>query len=425
MPMVTPQKSRELMELARQILEQVGNHNSSIHSCALLLRALHKLGATDAYALKVTATAYNKAYQEFEKKYGRVRSDADLEACSRAGGASCTTRKEARQGELGGHLVVVVPRLMGGRDGVLDPSIAQLDWPSAGIELRPACFAADPRFLRGLGPMGGVINDVLVVYEADPKEDSYKRWEEKLGIDSETEDMLLLLQRPGQYMFPASEWDPLPLVDPPTRIPKLKPRMPMSADRTDMVQFVAVCERKTCRAAFLVSGGLGGTPGTTFEFPTHYAGPCPECWAHGVILAGKYVMTETSAIFTPSSDADRELFERVRSLLRVALDKEVSPEEFQREARAKAPEASWLWDKVPVLASRDEFIKWVMLFLTGVSAVSDITVAACTVYSTFHKPSPTQPIQQLALPPEIIELLKAKLSDNSPPPASAPDGGNK
>jgi hypothetical protein len=173
------------------------------------------------------------------------------------------------------------------------------------------------------------------------------------GISTRRRTFGIQVQRPkpeASYLYPAHDNAPGPIprrnkAKSAQRANKQTPRKRLTgAD----VELAAVCENKACRTAFPANFGLGGNIGAHFDLQTHYSGPCPRCGGRGVVPAGEYVITDTAAAFTPKTDADLEVFERARALLRAALASDMTPEQFQKEAADKIPELASTWKKFPL-----------------------------------------------------------------------------
>jgi len=150
-----------------------------IQTSALLAKAFHTHGYPNAYLLTVGVEIFNPALLAWVEENGPPETPEQAAACDRAGGITIHLGAGHDQAidadRWKGHLVVVVPDAIDGRDCMFDLSVTQVNKHGYGIVLRPVVAKLKPErsFVHGKSPMIQDINGSRVRYMAYPGDKSF------------------------------------------------------------------------------------------------------------------------------------------------------------------------------------------------------------------------------------------------------------
>lgn len=150
-----------------------------IHTSALLAKALHAYGYPDAYLLTVGVEIFNPAFLAWVAEYGPPETPEQAAACDASGGLTIHLGaghdQSVEADRWKGHLVVVVPDAMDGRDCMFDLSVTQVNKCGFGVVLQPVVAKLKPEysFVHGDSPMIQDINGSRVRYMAYPDDKSF------------------------------------------------------------------------------------------------------------------------------------------------------------------------------------------------------------------------------------------------------------
>jgi len=150
-----------------------------IHTSALLAKAFHAYGYPDAYLLTVGVQIFNPAFLAWVKKHGPPETPEQAAACDDSGGVTIHLGaghdQPIDEDRWKGHLVVVVPNAMDGRDCMFDLSVPQVNKHGYGIVLQPVMAVLKPEgsFVHGETPMIPDMNGSRVRYMAYPEDKSF------------------------------------------------------------------------------------------------------------------------------------------------------------------------------------------------------------------------------------------------------------
>lgn len=152
-----------------------------IQTSALLAKSLHAHGYPDAYLLTVGVDICNPAYFKWLNEHGQPTTDEQQAACEREGGfcvhLGAGYDRATEIGRWNGHLVVIVPNANGGRCGIIDLTLPQVNDMADEIDLEPLCSLLEPNssFFDG-NKLEIIQNECLLVYQAFPDDTSFKNF---------------------------------------------------------------------------------------------------------------------------------------------------------------------------------------------------------------------------------------------------------
>lgn len=142
---------------------------------SVLQDVLHALGASDAYCL----ASHMKVFSPAETR--RLGHDpaawAQTEFSVYDGALPRVVLGEtgsASADEWHGHLVVIVPNGMDGRDLLLDLSIERANQPAQGILLRPITMKTPLSFAEGGQILSYIVNQCRILYKALPDNHTFE-----------------------------------------------------------------------------------------------------------------------------------------------------------------------------------------------------------------------------------------------------------
>ena len=174
--------STDILNIVRAVQNVIAENNLEdhcIHTSALLVKALHANGYPDAYLLTVGVEVFNPIFLRWVEEHGPPETPEQGDSCAAAGGVAIHLGAGHEQSieadKWKGHLVVVVPDALDGRDCMFDLSVTQVNKYGHGIALQPVVAKLKPerRFVHGHSPMIQDMNGCRVQYTAYPNDKSF------------------------------------------------------------------------------------------------------------------------------------------------------------------------------------------------------------------------------------------------------------
>lgn len=158
-----------------------------IQAACVLLSVLRTKGIKGAYPLAVKVRIFNPKFTE-RLKIEPPPNTPELEAQWKAEGCIgiIIGGKDAPAGDWPGHLVVIIPGGLKGKDALCDLTITQANKPEWNIQLGPILISVRESHLRGKEALGVPLNGCQIIYEAFPDDQSFKEtpvWKGKLKRD--------------------------------------------------------------------------------------------------------------------------------------------------------------------------------------------------------------------------------------------------
>ena len=150
-----------------------GGRLSCIASCAALLDVLHRLGYDKAYPLTVEARVLNPVATRHAERCGWMPDGSEAPK----GSVIADIGPEAADvgpHHWAGHLVVIVPNLLGERHVLLDPTIMQANKPGTGINLPAISVTVRDDMISGEKLRQLSANGSTVFYRFRPTDHSYR-----------------------------------------------------------------------------------------------------------------------------------------------------------------------------------------------------------------------------------------------------------
>jgi len=186
----------------QQIMKKIGIEHHCIEASALLASVFHRRGFPDAYLLTVGVEILSPTFIKWIDEHGFPETDEQQEACDAAGGRvihlGAGHDQEVAQGQWKGHLIVVVPNCMDGRDCMFDLALPQVNSVASDINMKPLVTKLNPdgSFVDGNEKMTKLMFDCSVRYTAYPKDKSFNSegdCMQKQGLDLAVADVQELL----------------------------------------------------------------------------------------------------------------------------------------------------------------------------------------------------------------------------------------
>lgn len=199
--------STDILTIVRAVQNVIAENSLEdhcIHTSALLAKALHANGYPDAYLLTVGVEVFNPMFLRWIEEHGPPETPEQGDSCAAAGGVVVHLGAGHNQileaDKWKGHLVVVVPDALDGRDCMFDLSVTQLNIRGYGIELQPVVAKLKPErsFVHGHSPMIQHMNGCRVRYTAYPDDNSFNDHGDCMtipGIDQALREVMQELAR--------------------------------------------------------------------------------------------------------------------------------------------------------------------------------------------------------------------------------------
>jgi hypothetical protein len=157
-------------------LDKIGEAQSCILVTAVLLDVLKAKGIKDAYPLTVKYKVLNpKAAERVKNEMLLPQTPEQVAQWNASGCAIVSITDEDTTTHWAGHLVVVIPKGLKGRDAICDLAITQASAPEWDIRLYPVLMGALDSFLNGTEKFSVPMNGCLIMYEALPDNQSFRQ----------------------------------------------------------------------------------------------------------------------------------------------------------------------------------------------------------------------------------------------------------
>lgn len=174
---------QRLYQVVIEELERVGESHSCIMAAAVLIDVLNAKGMKEAYPLTVKSKIFDPKFASRLKREPFPQTPELLDEWM-ADGCSMVTigHGEGSSRQWPGHLIVIIPKALGGRNAALDLTVTQANVPAWGIELIPLMMAVPDEFLTGAKWFRAPVNGSIVIYEAFPEDRSFEEtplWSKK------------------------------------------------------------------------------------------------------------------------------------------------------------------------------------------------------------------------------------------------------
>lgn len=121
--------------------------------------------------------------------------------------------------------------------------------------------------------------------------------------------------------------------------------------------------------------------------------PCPACGGVGLIPDGTYRVISSRTLFMPRSDIELDMFERALQLVKQAIARQQSAADFKKDAVAKVPELSNLWDLLP--ENKDQRLGFYSL-----------VVAALSLFNDIRDDNKQPPPQQVMISQDVLDAIE-------------------
>ncbi len=174
--------SYEIEKIVRAVQDVIAENDLEdhcIHTSALLTRVFHECGFSGAYLLTVGVEVFNPALLRWIKEHGAPESEEQWNSCGKEGGImihlGAGHDQPMEAGVWKGHLVVVVPEGINGRDCMIDLSVTQVNKHCPDIKLPPIVFLlkSEGSFVLGETSISQDVNGSRVTYTAYPDDQSF------------------------------------------------------------------------------------------------------------------------------------------------------------------------------------------------------------------------------------------------------------
>lgn len=165
-------------------LNKWSEEQSCIMAAAVFLSVLRAIGVKNAYPLTVKAKIFYPKFTQ-RPKNEPYPNTTKLEAQWIAEGCHGINLGyvEGSDAQWPGHLVVIIPNVLNGRDAMYDLTIAQANKPEWDIQLSPILAGVRDSFIKGKENFGVTMNGCQIVYKAFPENHSFMEapaWKGKL-----------------------------------------------------------------------------------------------------------------------------------------------------------------------------------------------------------------------------------------------------
>ncbi|MDT4955194.1 MAG: hypothetical protein QOJ02_3332 [Acidobacteriota bacterium] len=169
-------------------LHGASEQHSCILAAAVMLEVLRAKGIKGAYPLTVKVIILNPKLTERLRDDWRTLTPERLSQLKSddAGGIVTIGDGAITDDDWPGHLIVVIPKALKGRDAMCDLTVTQASVPDWGINLAPLVMGARESFVDGSEKFGLVMNGCQLMYAAFPEDHSFKQtpiWKKRLSHD--------------------------------------------------------------------------------------------------------------------------------------------------------------------------------------------------------------------------------------------------
>jgi hypothetical protein len=165
-------------------LDRVSEAKSCIMATVVLLDVLRAKDIRDAYPLTVKYKVLNPKATERLKNESFPQTPEQMAQWNADGCAiiAITDDKDSAT-HWAGHLIVVIPKGLNGRDAVCDLAITQANVPAWNILLGSVLMGVRDSFIKGTEDFGLIMNGCRVIYKAFPEDQSFRQtalWKHRL-----------------------------------------------------------------------------------------------------------------------------------------------------------------------------------------------------------------------------------------------------
>lgn len=156
-------------------LDRVSEAKSCIMATVVLLDVLRAKGFRDAYPLTVKYKVLNPKATERLKNESFPQTPEQKAQWNADGCAIVATTDKNSATDWAGHLIVVIPKGLNGRDAVCDLAITQANIPAWNILLGSVLMGVRDSFINGTEDFGLIMNGCRVIYRAFPDDQSFRQ----------------------------------------------------------------------------------------------------------------------------------------------------------------------------------------------------------------------------------------------------------